>query len=99
MRDTESDRVPFPICTLLPCDDVPLVPVLNRRQREALRDSEAARLLRSALEPRAGRPLSDEEVGEVADNLRRLGELLEGWEVEDRERKGERARRGGDPQP
>ncbi len=57
MRGTESDRVPFTICTVLYRDDVPLEPVLNRP--EALRNREAARLLESALELRDGWEVED----------------------------------------
>lgn len=47
---------------------------------------EAAGLLRGAFEPRYGRPLPDEEVGEIADNLRRFNDVLSSWELEDRAR-------------
>ncbi len=57
MRGTESDCVPFPMCTLLHRDDVPLEPVLNRP--EALRNREATWLLGSALEPRDGWEVED----------------------------------------
>lgn len=47
---------------------------------------DAAALVRKAFEPRYGRDLADEEVGEIADNLRRFHEVLASYELEDKAR-------------
>lgn len=60
---------------------------MSRRapQRSGL-SAEAIGHIRSAFEPRYKRALPDEEVGEIADNLRRFNDVLASWELEDRAR-------------
>jgi hypothetical protein len=74
------------------------VRVSRRAPRNTLAQ-EVAGPVRAAFEPRYGRALGDDEVGEIADNFRRFNDVLAAWDAEDRAGLGPGGVRAANDQP
>ena len=61
---------------------------MTRRTSPLCVDADARKALRAAFQPLYGDPLTDHDVGEISDNLRRYFAILAEWDAEDKLRAG-----------
>ncbi len=61
---------------------------MTRRRPTLYVETQVRETLRGAFQPLYPEPLTEQDLGEIADNLRRFYTILGEWDAEDRAKKG-----------